>query len=106
MVLCFFTALFTASGVVLGWLLLPFFWVIVVASLVTGGALSLYPANFNLAVTGGEPHRVDAEVRRIVVGLFLCQEAAGTAANVLKFILNFFFIYQLNYRRMVETDGE
>jgi predicted PurR-regulated permease PerM len=173
MILWFFLAVFTASCLLMGWLLWPFLSVIILAIVVTGvfapvyrflhrklnstisslltcilifivlflplsffvgilaneawdlylaarGALqnkpfmellqrsdlfdtiNLFLAKFKIQITGEELNRAIAELGR-VVGLFLYEQARSITTNVLKFIVNFFFMLLIIFYLLVDS---
>jgi len=173
MILWFFLAVFTASCIMMGWLLWPFLSVIILAIVVTGvfapvyrfihqklnstisslltciliflvlflplsffvgilaneawdlyltarGALqnkpfmelleksdifdtiNLFLAKFKIQITGEQLNKAIAEIGR-VVGLFLYEQARSITTNVLKFIVNFFFMLLIIFYLLIDS---
>ncbi len=170
----FFLAVFLLSSFLLGWLLLPFLSIIVVASVVTGVFKPLYGvmakkirpgaasfitclviflvlfipivllvgvlskeaydmyltargadlrnhiqrlfesnellertrnllAHFNIPLTVKEINRAIPEIGK-VVGLFLYEQANAIASNILKFLMNFFFMLLVTFFLLIDGD--
>jgi predicted PurR-regulated permease PerM len=53
-------------------------------------------SNFNFSISGEELNRAISELGKIV-GLFLYEQASAIASNVLKFLMNFFFMLLIIY---------
>jgi predicted PurR-regulated permease PerM len=173
MILWFFLAVFTASCLLMGWLLWPFLSVIILAIVVTGvfapvyrflhrklnstisslltcilifivlflplsffvgilaneawdlylaargalqnkpfmellqksdifGTINLFLAKFKIQITGEELNKAIAEIGR-VVGLFLYGQARSITTNVLKFIVNFFFMLLIIFYLLIDS---
>ncbi len=173
MILWFFLAVFTASCILMGWLLWPFLSVIILAIVVTGvfapvyrfihrklnstisslltciliflvlflplsffvgilaneawdlyltarGALQNKPfmelleksdifdtinvflAKFKIQITGEQLNKAIAEMGR-VVGLFLYEQARSITTNILKFIVNFFFMLIIIFYLLIDS---
>jgi len=173
MILWFFLAVFTASCILMGWLLWPFLSVIILAIVVTGvfapvyrfihrklnstisslltciliflvlflplsffvgilaneawdlyltarGALqnkpfmelleksdifdtiNLFLAKFKIQITGEQLNKAIAEIGR-VVGLFLYEQARSITTNILKFIVNFFFMLIIIFYLLIDS---
>ncbi len=58
-------------------------------------------SNFNIVLTGEELNKAISEIGK-VVGLFLYEQASSIASNVLKFVLNFFFMLLIIYFLLIE----
>lgn len=173
MILWFFLAVFSASCILMGWLLWPFLSVIILAIVVTGvfapvyslmhrrinstlsslltcvliffvlflplsffvgilaneawdlylaarsalqnkpfmelleksdifGTINLFLAKFKIQITGEQLNSAIAEIGR-VVGLFLYEQARSITANVLKFIVNFFFMLLIIFYLLIDS---
>jgi len=173
MILWFFLAVFCVSCALLGWLLWPFFSVIILAIVVTGvfnpiyrmisrklrpafaslltciviffvlfipisffvgilaneaydlyftardavqsqpikdlfensrvlDRINLLLANINITITGDELNRAISEIGR-VVGLYLYEQARSITANVLNFIVNFFFMLLIIFYLLIDS---
>ena len=173
MILWFFLGVFTASCVLMGWLLWPFLSVIILAIVVTGvfapvyrfmhrklnstisslltcvliffvlflplsffvgilaneawdlyltargalqnkplmelleksdifGTINLFLAKFKIQITGEQLNRAIAEIGR-VVGLFLYEQARSITTNILKFIVNFFFMLIIIFYLLIDS---
>ena len=173
MILWFFLGVFTASCVLMGWLLWPFLSVIILAVVVTGvfapvyrfihrklnstisslltciliffvlflplsffvgilaneawdlyltargalqnkplmelleksdifGTINLFLAKFKIQITGEQLNRAIAEIGR-VVGLFLYEQARSITTNILKFIVNFFFMLIIIFYLLIDS---
>ena len=173
MILWFFLAVFAVSSALLGWLLWPFFSVIILAIVVTGifnpiyrmmsqklrpafaslltcviiffvlfipisffvgimanegyalyftaknavqsqpikdlfensrilDRINLLLANINITITADELNRAISEIGR-AVGLFLYEQARSITANVLKFIVNFFFMLLIIFYLLIDS---
>ena len=173
MILWFFLAVFTASCLLMGWLLWPFLSVIILAIVVTGvfapvyrflnrklnstisslltciliffvlflplsffvgilaneawdlyltargalqnkpfmellqksdifGTINLFLAKFKIQITGEELNKAIAEIGR-AVGLFLYGQARSITTNVLKFIVNFFFMLLIIFYLLIDS---
>jgi predicted PurR-regulated permease PerM len=173
MILWFFLAVFTASCLLMGWLLWPFLSVIILAIVVTGvfapvyrflnrklnatisslltcilifivlflplsffvgvlaneawdlylgargalqnkpfmellqksdifGTINLFLAKFKIQITGEQLNRAIAEIGR-VMGLFLYEQARSITTNVLKFIVNFFFMLLIIFYLLIDS---
>ena len=173
MILWFFLAVFTASCILMGWLLWPFLSVIILAIVVTGvfapvyqfihrklnstmsslltcvliffvlflplsffvgilaneawdlyltargalqnkpfmelleksdifGTINLFLAKFKIQITGEQLNKAIAEIGR-VVGLFLYEQARSITTNVLKFIVNFFFMLLIIFYLLIDS---
>ena len=59
-------------------------------------------ANINITITGEELNRAISEIGR-VVGLFLYEQARTITANVLKFIVNFFFMLLIIFYLLIDS---
>lgn len=60
-------------------------------------------AHFNIQLTGEEVNRAIPEIGKIV-GLFLYEQANAIASNVLRFLVNFFFMLLVAYYLLVDGD--
>lgn len=58
-------------------------------------------SNFNIVLTGEELNKAISEIGK-VVGLFLYEQASSIASNVLRFVLNFFFMLLIIYFLLIE----
>jgi predicted PurR-regulated permease PerM len=58
-------------------------------------------ANFNMEITGAQITNIVSEVGR-VVGLFLYQQLSSITANVLSFIVNFFFMLLIIFYLLID----
>ncbi|MDP7077887.1 MAG: AI-2E family transporter [Desulfobacterales bacterium] len=58
-------------------------------------------SNFNIVLTGEELNKAISEIGK-VVGLFLYEQASLIASNVLKFVLNFFFMLLIIYFLLID----
>ncbi|MFQ5484196.1 MAG: AI-2E family transporter [Desulfobacterales bacterium] len=63
--------------------------------------INLILSNFNIVLTGEELNNAISEIGK-VVGLFLYQQASSIASNVLKFVLNFFFMLLIIYFLLID----
>lgn len=64
--------------------------------------LNEFLARFNIEITGEQLNRAIAEVGR-VVGLFLYEQARSITTNVLKFIVNFFFMLLIIFYLLIDS---
>jgi predicted PurR-regulated permease PerM len=64
--------------------------------------INLFLAKFKIQITGEELNRAIAELGR-VVGLFLYEQARSITTNVLKFIVNFFFMLLIIFYLLVDS---
>ena len=62
---------------------------------------NLILSNFNINITGEELNKAISEVGRIV-GLFLYEQARAITSNVLKFLVNFFFMLLIIYYLLID----
>jgi predicted PurR-regulated permease PerM len=59
-------------------------------------------SNFGLTITGDEINKVIAEIGR-VVGLFLYEQARSMTANILNFVVNFFFMLLIIFYLLIDS---
>jgi predicted PurR-regulated permease PerM len=64
--------------------------------------INLFLARFKIQITGEQLNKAIAEVGR-VVGLFLYQQARSITTNVLKFIVNFFFMLLITFYLLIDS---
>ncbi len=60
-------------------------------------------SHFNIRLTGEEVNRAIPEIGK-VVGLFLYEQANAIASNVLRFLLNFFFMLLVTFFLLIDGD--
>ncbi len=66
------------------------------------GKINQFLARFKIEITGEQLNAAIAEVGR-VVGLFLYEQARSITANVLKFIVNFFFMLLIIFYLLIDS---
>jgi len=66
------------------------------------GMINEFLAKFKIQITAEQLNRAIAEVGR-VVGLFLYEQARSITTNVLKFIVNFFFMLLITFYLLVDS---
>lgn len=64
---------------------------------------NLILSNFNIKITGEELNKAISEVGRIV-GLFLYEQARAITSNILKFLVNFFFMLLIIYYLLIDRE--
>jgi predicted PurR-regulated permease PerM len=64
--------------------------------------INQFLAKFKIEITGEQLNRAIAEIGR-VVGLFLYEQARSITTNVLKFIVNFFFMLLIIFYLLVDS---
>ncbi len=64
---------------------------------------NLILSNFNITITGEELNKAISEVGRIV-GLFLYEQARAITSNILKFLVNFFFMLLIIYYLLIDRE--
>jgi predicted PurR-regulated permease PerM len=66
------------------------------------GTINKFLAKFKIEISGEQLNRAIAEVGR-VVGLFLYEQARSITTNVLKFIVNFFFMLLIIFYLLIDS---
>ena len=66
------------------------------------GTINLFLAKFKIQITGEQLNKAIAEIGR-VVGLFLYEQARSITTNVLKFIVNFFFMLLIIFYLLIDS---
>jgi len=64
--------------------------------------INLFLAKFKIQITGEQLNKAIAEIGR-VVGLFLYEQARSITTNVLKFIVNFFFMLLIIFYLLIDS---
>ncbi len=67
------------------------------------GTINQFLARFKIEITGEQLNSAIAEVGR-VVGLFLYEQARSITTNVLKFVVNFFFMLLIIFYLLVDSE--
>ncbi len=76
-----------------------------IKDLLTGSTIleraNLLLSNFNLQISGDTLNSIASEIGRFI-GLFLYKQASAIASNILKFLVNFFFVMLIVYFLLVD----